>query len=177
MPPTKPSKSKLSRPHEITRDDKVAGFSCGKPALDEWLERRALRNHNSGDTRVYVVTDEAGEIAAYVAISAASVARHRATSKLRRNAPDTIPMALIARLAVRSASMGQGIGPALLRDAIFRIVNASEQIGIRGILVHAMDAEAARFYERMGFRPSPIDDLTLMVSLREIAAELNRRSR
>ena len=83
-------------------------------------------------------------------------------------------MGLIARLAVRSDAQGRDIGPALLQEAVFRIANASESIGIRGILVHAADAEAAEFYERMGFRPSPIDKMTLMVSLREVAAELKR---
>lgn len=85
-------------------------------------------------------------------------------------------MGLIARLAVRSDMKGQKIGRALLREAILRIVNASAEIGIKGILVHATDAEAARFYEHMGFRRSPIDEMTLMVSLREVEAELKRNA-
>lgn len=174
MPHERPSSPGLSKPQEITRDHKVAGFSCGKPELDQWLERRALTNHVSGASKVIVITNEVAEIVAYIAISAASVARDRATSKLRRNAPDPIPMGLIARLAVRSDKKGRNIGPALLREAIFRIVNASEQIGIRGVLVHAMDADAVSFYKRMGFHPSPIDQMTLMISLRDIQAELTR---
>jgi predicted N-acetyltransferase YhbS len=165
---------KLSKPHEITRDHNIAGFSCGKPELDEWLERRALKSHASGDSRVFVITNESDEVVAYVAISAASVVRNEATSKLRRNAPDPIPMGLIARLAVRSDMKEMGVGPALLREAVFRIVNASEQIGIRGILVHAMDAGAMSFYKHMGFHSSPIDEMTLMVSMNEIQSELIR---
>lgn len=165
---------KLSKPHEITRDSNIAGFSCGKPELDNWLARRALKNHVSGDSKVIVITNESDEVIAYVALSAATVAREEATSKLRRNAANPIPMGLIARLAVRQDMKGQKIGLALLREAVLRIVNASGQIGIRGILVHAMDADAASFYEHMGFRPSPIDEMTLMVSLREIEAELTR---
>lgn len=174
MRPERPSRSKLSKPQEITRDHNTAGFSCGKPELDDWLERRALKNHASGDSKVFVITNEVAEIVAYVAISAASVARDLATSKLRRNAPDPIPVGLIARLAVRSDMKYKKIGSALLREAIFRIVNASEQIGIRGILVHATDGDAASFYKHMGFRPSPIDEMTLMVSMREIRTELMR---
>ena len=174
MRPKLPPTSRLSKPHEITRDHHVAGFSCGKPELDDWLERRALKNHAAGDTRVFVITNEASEVVAYVAISAASVARESATSKLRRNAPDPVPMGLIARLAVRKDMKGQKIGPSLLREAILRIVNASEHIGIRGILVHAMDADAVSFFRHMGLHPSPIDEMTLIVSMREIEAELPR---
>lgn len=177
MPPGRPSNPRLSRPHEISRDHRIAGFSCGKRALDAWLERRALKNHASGDTRVYVVTNGAAEIVAYVAISAGSITRSEATPKLRRNAPDPIPVALIARLAVRSDMKGRKIGPALLREAVVRIVNASEHIGIKGILVHAMDDDAVSFYKHMGFRPSPIDEMTLMASLREVGAELTRGER
>jgi GNAT superfamily N-acetyltransferase len=69
---------------------------------------------------------------------------------------------------------GHGIGPALLRDAILRISQASQHIGVKGVLVHALDEEAARFYARMGFRPSPASDFHLMISLKDIIAELER---
>lgn len=170
MPPA----AGLSGPHPITRDHHVAGFSCGKPELDDWLERRAHKNHAAGDTKVFVVSNEKDEVVAYVAISAASVARGNATSRLRRNAPDPVPMGLIARLAVRKDMEGQRIGSSLLREAILRIVHASEHIGIRGILVHAMDDDAVSFYRHMGFRRSPIDAMTLMISLNEIEVELIR---
>lgn len=174
MSAARSSKPKLSKPRELTREHRIADFSCGKPELDDWLVRRALKNHGRGDSKVYVVIDETEAVVAYVAISAAAVTRDEATPRLRRNAPDPVAIGLIARLAVRSDMQGHGIGPALLREAVFRIVSAGEHIGIRGILVHAIDSEAAGFYERMGFRPSPIDDMSMMVSLREIAAELGR---
>ena len=172
MAPDRPQRAEFARPQEITRKHGTAGFACGKPALDEWLQRHALKSHHKGDARVLVVCDASLRVLAYVAVCAASVERKEAAAKIRRNAPNPIPMGLIARLAVTEEAQGRRIGPALLREAIFRIINAGEHIGIRGILVHAMDEDAANFYLRMGFSPSPIDEMTLMVSIEEIRQSL-----
>ena len=110
----------------------------------------------------------------YYAVSAGSVGRDDAVGKVKRNAPDPIPMALIGRLAVRNDLQGHGVGPALLRDAVLRISQASEHIGVKGVLVHALDEEAAGFYARMGFRPSPASSFHLMISLKDVIAELER---
>ncbi|MGY8796210.1 MAG: GNAT family N-acetyltransferase, partial [Woeseiales bacterium] len=98
----------------------------------------------------------------YYAISAASVTHEEAISKVKRNAPDPISMGLIGRLAVRADMQGHRIGPALLRDAILRIAQASDHIGIKGVLVHALDEDAANFYAHHGFSSSPANDNHLM---------------
>lgn len=163
----------VTKPEELTRYHALANFSCGRESLDDWLKNRALKSNTAGDSKVFVVNNDERIVVGYYAISAGSVVRKNATSKLRRNAPDPIPMGLIGRLAVDKDLQGQGIGPALLKDAILRIAQASSHMGIKGILTHAIDDEAARFYSRHGFHPSPIDDHHLMVSLQEIAAALS----
>lgn len=162
-----------TKPEEINRNHNVAGFTCGRDSLDDWLKNRALKSSAAGDSKVLVICNEGGEVVGYYAICASSVSRKEATSKLKRNAPDPIPMGLIARLAVRDDMQKQGIGPALLRDAILRISQAAEKIGVKGILVHALDDDAASFYAHSGFRPSTIDEHHLMISLAEIIAELS----
>jgi len=174
MSTTDSKRRRLNNPEELNRDHDVSGFVCGRESLDDWLKNRALKSNAAGDSRVFVVCDDALEVVGYYAISAGSVGRDNAVGKIKRNAPDPIPMALIGRLAVRNDLQGQGIGPALLRDAILRISQASQHIGVRGVLVHALDEEAARFYVRMGFRPSPASDFHLMISLKDIVAELER---
>jgi len=82
-------------------------------------------------------------------------------------------MALIGRLAVHKDMHKQGIGSALMRDAILRVAQAAELLGIKGIMVHAIDADAARFYAERGFRPSKIDERHLMISMLEVIAELS----
>ena len=164
---------KLTKPEELNSGHPVANFTCGKAALDDWLKRRALRSHLAKDSRVYVVCDDADEIVGYYAICSSVVARKEATPKIRKNAPDPVPMVLIARLAVRQDMQDKGVGSALVRDAIFRTINASAHIGVKGILLHAMDDAAASFYAHLGFRPSPVDSRLMMVRLKDIAAELS----
>ena len=134
----------LSPPAPLTPAHDLSRFDCGKPALDEWLRHRALANE-SRFSRTYVVCDGA-TVAAYFCLSAGAVERSAAPSKLRRNAPDTIPISIIGRLAVNRSDAGKGLGADILSDALRRIAFASETIGIRAVLVQAMDEEARRFY-------------------------------
>lgn len=87
--------------------------------------------------------------------------------------PDPVPVVLLGRLAVDRAYQGQGIGRALFRDAALRVSHAAETIGIRGIVVHAISEEARKFYLALGFDPSPLDPMTLLVTLADIRATLS----
>lgn len=80
---------------------------------------------------------------------------------------------MLARLAVDRRWQSKGIGRAVFRDAALRVVNAADTIGIRGILVHAISEEARDFYVARGFDPSPVDRMTLMVTLADIRAALS----
>ncbi len=165
----------LQRPQRITRDHKVAGFSCGHDSLDRYLIRDALKRDGAGDAKVIVLPNDELQVIGYYAISSASVARDAATSKLRRNSPDPIPMALIGRFAIDSRYHKRGLGTALMKDAILRISQASDLIGIRGILLHAIDDDAKNFYLSCGFSESGVEDNLMMVTLKQVAAELERK--
>jgi GNAT superfamily N-acetyltransferase len=86
--------------------------------------------------------------------------------------PDPIPVVVLARLAICSSVQGQGLSRALLADAFERVLQASEQIGVRGILVHATSATARSFDLHMGFDPSPTDPNSLLLRLADVAAAL-----
>lgn len=105
--------------------------------------------------------------------SAGSVNRKEATRKIGANAPDPVPMALIGRLAVHKDMQQQGIGSTLMRDAVLRVAQAAEFMGIKGIMAHALDDDAARFYTQCGFHPSKIDAHHLIISMSEVTAELS----
>jgi GNAT superfamily N-acetyltransferase len=81
--------------------------------------------------------------------------------------PDPVPVMVIGRLAVDQTVQGQAIGPAMLRDAVLRTVQAADIAGIRAILVHAISERAKRFYEKCGFSSSPIEPMTLMITVAE----------
>ena len=160
--------SPLSAPEKLTPAHDLSQFSCGEPALDDWLRRRALDNEERGASRTYVVC-LGRRVVGYYALAVGAVAHSAATGRIRRNMPDPVPVMVIGRLAIDADLQGQGIGSALLRDAVLRTLQAAEIAGIRAILVHALSERAGKFYESCGFAASPVDPMTRMISLTEAA--------
>jgi GNAT superfamily N-acetyltransferase len=162
---------KLGPPSPIGDDHDVSAFSCGHSALDDWLRRRALANHKTGASRTFVVC-EANRVVAYYALAAGALACSEATGRFRRNMPDPIPVAILARLAIDTGFQKRGLGRVLFRDAALRILDAGDVIGIRGLLVHAISEEAASFYRAIGVESSPLNPQTLMATLADLRAAL-----
>ena len=142
-------------------------FFCGVESLDAWLKRRALKNQIQGASRTYVAC-QGDRVVAYYAIASGAVTCNEATSRLRRNMPDPIPVVVLGRLGVDSSLHGQGLGRSLVRDAALRILQAADVIGIRGMTVQALSDDARVFYEHMGFEPSPLDPNLLMITLADL---------
>lgn len=171
----KPVATSLRAPEPITDSHDLSTFDCGEPTLDDWLRRRALKNEASGGSRTYVVcSGSAKQVAGYYCLSAGAVAHRGVAGRVRRNMPDPIPVMVIGRLAVDQSFKRQGLGKAMLRDAILRTIQAADIAGIRAILVHAISDESRQFYERCGFRSSPIDPMTLMITIRDTKNALAR---
>ena len=161
----------ISAPEHLISAHDLSAFDSGVPELDEWLRRRALANEATGASRTYVVCS-GGRVVGYYALASGGVAQAGATGRVRRNMPDPVPVMLLGRLAVDRAYQGRGIGRSLLREAIVRTVQAAEIGGIRAILVHAISDDARRFYESCGFTGSPIDPMTLMVTVADAGKAL-----
>ena len=160
-------------PPELLADRHDLGdFSSGEASLDDWLKRRARANQVSGASRTYVVCEEK-RVIGYYALASGVVTMESAPGRFRRNMPNPIPVAVLARLAVDRAWQGRGIGRALFRDAALRVAHAADAIGIRGIVVHAISEEAKNFYLALGFDPSPREPMTLMVTLSDLRAALS----
>lgn len=166
---TPPSAPRLSAPTPLTAEHDVLSFDCGEPVLNDWLRHRALKNE-SRFSRTYVVRD-GNRVVAYYCISAGAVERAAAPGKVRRNAPDTIPVSVIGRLAVDRNHAGKGLGADLLADALRRIAVASRSIGIGAVLVQAKDEAAKRFYLRCAeFIAYPEDSRTLFLPIETVIA-------
>ena len=127
----------IRAPEHLTPAHDIAAFDSGIPALDDWLKRRALANEEAGGSRTYVVC-AGGRVVGYYALATGGVAQEAATGRVRRNMPDPVPVMVLARLAVDRAYQDRGLGAGPLRDAILRILQASELGGLRAILVHAI---------------------------------------
>lgn len=169
---------RFTDPEPLGVNHDVEEFDCGTESLNVWLKKHALQAASAGSARTFVVHDnEQGRVVGYHALAAASVAHPEATPRARKGMPrHPIPAALLARLAVDTSVQARGIGAWLLRDAMLRTLNAAESMGVRVLLVHAINDTARAFYVRHGFDPSPADEMNLQMLLKDAQASLDARS-
>lgn len=160
----------LSAPQPLAATHILDEFACGEASLDEWLKRRALTNQLSGASRTFVVADQDRRVHGYYAMAAGAVSHQAATSAVRRNMPDPVPVMVLARLAIDHRAQGIKLGGALLQDAVHRAVMVSQNAGVRALLVHALHDHAKAFYEHYGFQASPLHPMTLMLRLNSVRA-------
>jgi GNAT superfamily N-acetyltransferase len=155
----------LAAPEPLSIGHRIDAFDCGEPVLDEWLRKRALGNQSSGASRTFVVADASGRVMGYYALAAGAVAHETATSAIRRNMPDPVPVLVLGRLAVDRQAQGMKLGASLLQDAVKRAIGVSADAGIRALLVHALSEPAKQFYLHYGFQASTLHPMTLMMRL------------
>jgi GNAT superfamily N-acetyltransferase len=160
------------RIEKLTRAHAVEDFDCSKEPLNRFLQRYALQNQQAGASQTYVGLVE-DELVGYYTLAFGSVEHAEAPARVGKGlARHPIPLMVLARLAVSNSWQGQGIGSALLKDAVLRTLQAAEIAGLRALAVHAKDDEARAFYERYGFIPSPTDSYHLLVLLKNIKKDL-----
>lgn len=170
---TERAEPRLSAPVPLNAKHDPSAFDCGEPALNDWLRHRALKNE-SRFSRTYVVCD-GDRVVAYFWICAGAVERAAAPGRVRRNAPDTIPVSVIGRLAVSRDHAGKGLGGDILSDALRRIAVASQSIGIGAVLVQAKDDAAKRFYMKCAeFIEYPTVSRSLFLPMETVVAAFSR---
>jgi len=157
----------ITAPQPLAEAHQVADFNCGVASLDDWLKRRARSNQTSETSRTFVVCADK-KVIEYYALASGGITIGDTPGRFRRNMPDPIPVVILARLAIDRAYQGKNLGRALFKDAALRVEQAGDAIGIRGIVVHAISEEAKAFYLALGFDPSPLDPMTLMVTLADV---------
>ncbi|HEY6342009.1 MAG TPA: GNAT family N-acetyltransferase [Bryobacteraceae bacterium] len=162
---------------KLTKDHDLSRFDCGKESLNVWLKRFAWTNAQNDSARVYVAHRRDGLIVGYHALTAGSISREEAPERMARGlAAHPIGVIVLARLAVDRTQQGQGLGTTILQDALLRADHAADTVGVRAVLVHAIDAEARSFYLRFGFTPTPGDELRLMLLMKDLRAFLRSRT-
>jgi GNAT superfamily N-acetyltransferase len=157
----------FTSPELLASCHETADFSCGTVSLDNWLKKRALTNQNSGATRTFITCIDK-RVMGYYALASGAISTQSVSGNFRRNMPDPIPVVILARLAIDSSCQGKGLGRILFRDAALRIMRAADTIGIRGIVVHAISEQAKNFYLALGFDVSPLEPMTLIISLKNL---------
>jgi GNAT superfamily N-acetyltransferase len=164
--------SRFRDPEPLDADHHIEDFDCGVESLNVWLKKHAAAAAAAGSARTYVMHDEEQDrVVGFHALAAASINHAEGTRRAAKGMPRRpIPAVLLARLAVDSSIQGRGVGAWLLRDAMLRSLSAAESVGMRLLLVHAIDNAATAFYEHHGFEPSPTDPLNLQMLVKDIRA-------
>ena len=158
---------RVAAPEPITANHDCHGFDCGRESLNVWLRKTALKNEANDASRTLVIC-AGGKVVGYYCLATGSVSRLEAPGKVKRSMPEPLPVIVLGRLAVDSRWQGQGLGLALLRDALLRCLEVSREVAVKAVLVHALDGEASEFYQSVGFVPSPANELTLFMTMEDI---------
>jgi len=153
-------------PALLSEDHILQPFNCGNDILSDWLRRRAMKNQHLNASRTFVICLEGTRrVVGFYSIATGSVSHIDLGRSLRQNMPDPVPIILLGRLAVDSCTQGHSLGKWLLHDAVMRVSNLAEQVGIKAIMVHAIDDKAKAFYEYFGFVQSPVTQNTLFFKI------------
>ena len=162
----------FSQPKPLNSSHDTLSFDCGKAPLNQFLQRYALVNQANGSARTFVSLS-GGQISGYYSLAAASAEHAAVPARISKGwARHPIPMLLLARLAVDLEAQGQGLGRSLLQSALGKYLQASEVIGCRTLMVHAIDEAAIGFYQSYGFEPSPVDAAHLYLLTKDIRKTL-----
>lgn len=164
---------RIKAPERLTAEHDISAFRNGRhDTLDDWLRTRALASEGlSARTYVVCADNEPFRIIGYYAISTAMEQRVALPSaRPRRGVPEQVPLLLIGRLAVDASQQGQGLGTALLSDALRRCLAVSDIVGARGVVAHAIDDDALRFYLQCGFLLSPLGERMALMPIETVRA-------
>ena len=166
-------------PQALAANHVLDGFDCGKPALNDWLLRHARQAQTSGSAKTWVVVD-GDRVCGYFSLTVGQADTLEAPERIRKGMGNyPIPVVILARLAVSLQDQGKGIGVGMLQEAIRRTVAIADQAGVRALLTHPIEDQAAHFYQRFGFEPSPMREqqwLLLLKDARKLLAALAPRA-
>lgn len=151
---------------EVLAGQAKQGFSCGVDSLDRYLLHQASQDQRKGVAVAYLLMDtgvadtpdpvrrEATRVAGYYTLSTTSIRSDRLPENMRARLPryESLPAALIGRLAVDLRYQGRRLGGFLLLDALRRCLDTSERMGLLAVTVEAKDDRARAFYEAFEFR-------------------------
>ena len=164
---------KLFRVVPIEQVQDRGTFNSGSEPLDSYFRERVMQDVRRRVTACFVALSKDGRIAGYYTLASASVFLGDLPPKLIKKLPryPSIPAVRMGRLAVDQAFKGQGLGGALLADALTRVIRS--EIAAYALVVDAKDDTAANFYRHHGFLETPSEPLTLFLPLATVPVPIN----
>ncbi|WP_141055850.1 GNAT family N-acetyltransferase [Tepidiphilus succinatimandens] len=148
-----------------------ASFDCGSEPLNRYLREHATQDMRRRVAACFVALAEGPRIAGYYTLAAASLLLADLPPSIGKKLPryPSVPAVRLGRLAVDRAFKGQGLGSALLADALARA--ARSEIAAFALMVDAKDEAAAAFYRHHGFIALPDSPLTLFLPLATVIGQ------
>jgi GNAT superfamily N-acetyltransferase len=165
-------------PLDPSKHDRAA-FSCGIEQVDNYFKKTANKLAQAGNVRVFVLVDPDGALIGFYATNAHAVHYADLPDRFRRDRPGHgfIPAAYISMIGVDLRYQGKGFGADLLVDCLRRIATAADEIGLRVVLLDALDCgDPARtkrrknLYASYGFVPFPSNDLRMFLPMSDVQA-------
>jgi GNAT superfamily N-acetyltransferase len=136
----------------LTKEHNRADFSCGVAALDRYLREQASQDMRRRAASCYVAVDSGtSALAGYYTLAASGIPLTDLPEQLIKKLPryQSVPVALLGRLAVDRAYQGKNIGSGLLGNAVQRALRS--EIAVAAIVVAAKDEKAEAFYRHHNF--------------------------
>ena len=161
----------------IAKSHDRAGFDCGDPDLNLYLQRYARQNHESGGAKCFVAapSDAPTRILGFYTLSPASLEYSRAPALAKKGlARYDVPVFRLGRLAIDTTVQGRGLGGALLLRAADRCIRVAHDVGGVALLIDAKNDRAARWYESYGALAMDDAPLSLVLPLAVAANALKR---
>ena len=137
----------VSAPQALNVDHDVSQFDSGVSVLDEWLKAVARLNEATGGSRTFVICD-GNRVIGFYSLAASSVEKRRLPSRVMRSLPEPVPVVLLGQLAIDVNYRNRGLGNHLMVDAGKRVLEAAHFVGVRAIVVRALDDGVQQFYTR-----------------------------
>ncbi len=165
----------MDKPCPLTPQHMLDSFDCGNSLLSTYLQKHALQSQRSHGTVTFVAAEK-NKVLGYYTLLYGSINRSSAPQRMSKGlgSYDSIPIIVLARLAVDLSMQSKGLGKGLLKDALYRAFSASHLAGLRAFVVHAKDEEAMAFYKKYDFEPLLENPMHLYRLISDIKRELER---
>lgn len=132
----------------------IREFECGIEQLDIYLKERAGQEVKKNVTVTYILHEKhSPRVLGYYTLSSCSIELRDLAENIARKLPkyETLPVALVGRLAVDRRYRSKRIGESMLLDALDRSYRISKAMGLFAVIVDAKSESARSFYQRYGF--------------------------
>lgn len=154
----------------ISRSHNRSSFNCGNADLNHYLQNTARQQSEKGISRTFVLVDSGQplEILSFFTLAACEILVEKLPPRFAKKYPLRASAAKLARLGVALHMQRQGIGTYMMLNAMDRVLQVAEHLGIIGFFVDAKDNSAAAYYRQFGFIPLPDNPLELFLPISTI---------